>query len=98
MTDDIREHRVTAALAYVPPLFFIAMRKKGSPFCQFHAKQGIALFMAWIAVSFFGWAPPIGWLAWVAAAAVTVTAAVRTLDGKSWELPFIGTYAARIKL
>lgn len=98
MNDDIRDHRVTAALAYAPLLFFVTMRKKESAFCQFHAKQGIALFVAWILVSFFAWIPILGWLAFLSMIVINLLAVARTLDGQSWELPILGKYAAKIKL
>ena len=98
MSQDSQEHRVTAALAYVLLLFLVPMGKKDSPFCQFHAKQGIVLFVTWIVVSFFAWIPFIGWAAWVSLLVINIMAIVKTLNGESWELPVIGKYAKQIKL
>ena len=98
MEKDTKDHRVTAALSYVLLLFLIPMTKKDSAFCQFHAKQGIALFAAWIPVSFFAWIPFVGWAAWVSLMVINVMAIAKTLNGESWELPILGKYAKLIKL
>lgn len=98
MSEDAKDHRATAALSYVLLLFFIPMAKKDSPFCQFHAKQGIALFVAWIIASFIAWIPFIGWAAWLSLLIVNVMAITKTLNGEMWEIPYLGKYAKQIKL
>lgn len=98
MNQDAKDHRVTAALSYVLLLFLVPMTKKSSPFCQFHAKQGIALFVTWIVVSFFAWIPFVGWAAWLSLLVINVMAIVKTLNGESWELPILAKYAKQIKL
>lgn len=92
------DYRVTAALAYVFLLFFIPMVKKDSEFCQFHAKQGIVMFVVWIAVSFLAWIPFVGWAAWLSMLVLNITAIVKTLNGEKWEIPYLGKYAKQIKL
>ncbi len=92
------DYRVTAALAYVLLLFFIPMAKKDSPFCQFHAKQGIVLFVVWIVVSLLAWIPIIGWAAWLSMLILNVMVIVKTLNGEMWEIPYMGKYAKQIKL
>lgn len=91
------DYRVTAALAYVLLLFFIPMAKKDSEFCQFHAKQGIVLFVAWIIVSFLAWIPFVGWAAWLSMLILNVMVIVRTLNGEKWEIPYLSRYAKQIK-
>lgn len=98
MDQDAAAHRATAALAYVLLLFIIPMAKKESEFCQFHAKQGIVLFLLWIAVSFMAWIPFVGWVAWLSLLIVNILAIVKTLQGEKWELPLIAKYAKQIKL
>lgn len=98
MDQDAKTHRATAALSYVLLLFIVPMSKKDSAFCQFHAKQGIALFVAWIVVSFFAWIPFVGWAAWLSLLVVNVLAIVKTLNGEMWELPLLAKYAKQIKL
>jgi uncharacterized membrane protein len=92
---------VTAALAYVFVLFLIPMAKKESAFCQFHAKQGIVVFVIWIAVSLLAWIPVLNQFSWLAMLAINVLAIiaiVKTLGGEEWEIPYIGKYAKLIKL
>jgi len=98
MDQDAQSHRVTAALSYVLLLFFIPMANKKSAFCQFHAKQGIVMFVAWVIVSFFAWIPFVGWAAWISMIVLTVLAITRTLNGQMWEIPYLGKYAKKIKL
>ncbi len=98
MSQDSKDFRVTAALSYVLLLFLVPMAKKSSPFCQFHAKQGIALFVTWIVVSFFAWIPLVGWAAWLSLLVINIMAIVKTLNGESWELPVLAKYAKQIKL
>ena len=88
--------RVRAALSYVFVLFLLPLAKRDSEFCQFHAKQGLMLFVTWIAVSFVIWLPIIGWMAWLSMLVVNVIAIKKTLDGQKWELPFLGKYAKKI--
>lgn len=98
MTKDAQDNRVLAALSYVFFLFILPLGKKDSKFCQFHAKQGIIIFVAWIAVSFLGWIPFIGWAAWVSLLVTTIMAIVKTLKGEMWEIPYVSTYASKINL
>jgi uncharacterized membrane protein len=98
MTKDAQDNRVLGALAYVFFLFILPLGKKDSKFCQFHAKQGIVMFVAWIAVSFLSWIPFIGWAAWLSLLIITVMAIVKTLNGEMWEIPYVADYAKRIKL
>lgn len=93
-----KDYRVTAALAYVFLLFFIPMTKKDSEFCQFHAKQGIVMFVVWIVVSFLAWIPFVGWAAWLSMLVINIMAIVKTLNGEKWEIPYLGKYAKQIKL
>jgi len=96
MTNDSRQHRVRAALSYVAVLFLLPMAKRESEFCQFHARQGMLLFLTWVLVAFIAWLPVVGWIAWLSMLVVNMIAIVRTLDGRKWEIPFMGKYAKRI--
>lgn len=98
MIPDAKENRVLAALSYVFLLFLLPLAKKNSPFCQFHAKQGLVLFIAWIPVSFIAMIPLIGWIAWLSLLIIDLMAISKTLNGEMWELPWLGKYAKQIKL
>ena len=91
-----KDEKFRAALSYVFVLFLLPLAKRDSEFCQFHAKQGLMLFLTWVLVSFIIWIPLVGWIAWVAMLVVNVVAIKKTLDGQKWELPFLGKYAKKI--
>ncbi len=45
--------RVLALLGYLPVLFLLPLRlRRDSMFIQFHARQGMVLFLLWLAVTF----------------------------------------------
>ncbi len=97
MTTEIKQSRGTAALSYVFLLFLIPMSKKDDAFCQFHAKQGLVMFVVWILVSFVAWLPLVGWIAWLSMLVINIMAIVKTLNGEKWEIPYLSTYAKKIK-
>ena len=97
MAQHPQNERVIAAVSYIPVLFLLPLAKRDSEFCQFHAKQGLLLFLAWVLVSFIAWIPLIGWVAWISMLVLNVMAIVKTLNGEKWELPFLGEYAKKIK-
>ena len=91
-----KDEKFRAALSYVFVLFLLPLAKRDSEFCQFHAKQGLVLFLTWVLVSFVIWIPIVGWIAWVAMLTVNIVAIKKTLEGQKWELPFLGKYAKKI--
>ncbi|MDP2708963.1 MAG: hypothetical protein Q8O93_02850 [bacterium] len=92
---DIEQHKTIAALSYVWILFLIPLLgKKHSKFCQFHAKQGLILFL----LSFFAWFPFLGWLLALAIVAVSVLGVIKTLDGRWFKAPYIYDLSKKISL
>jgi uncharacterized membrane protein len=92
---DIEKNKTVAALAYVWILFLVPLLgKKHSKFCQFHAKQGLILFL----LSFFAWFPLIGWLIGLAIIVISVMGVVKTLDGAWWKVPYIYDWSKKINL
>ena len=98
MTKDAEDNRILATLSYVLFLFILPLGKKDSPFCQFHAKQGIVVFVAWVIISFVGWIPITGWAARIALIVVNFMAIVKTWNGEMWEIPYLASYAKKINL
>jgi len=90
------EHeRYTAALSYVwilclYPLLF----RKDSAFIQFHAMQGVALFVLEILSPIFVVFMPLVIIVCVIASIVGIRAA---LMGKYWTLPLVGSYIKKAK-
>ena len=96
---DVEENRVVAVLSYLGPLFFVPLfLKRESPFCQFHAKQGLAFFVVWMIGWAIFWVPVFGWLLWVAVALFDVYAIVKAFQGEKWEAPIIGDLAKKINI
>jgi len=96
---DIEENKVVAAISYLGPLFFIPLfLKRESPFCQFHAKQGLAFFVVWMIGWIIFWIPVFGWLACIAVSLFDVYAFIKALQGEKWEAPVIGDLAKKINI
>lgn len=100
---DIEDNKILAAIGYIWILFLIPLlAKKDSKFCQFHGKQGMILFIAWIVLVIFGWVPVIGWflapILGLVLVIVSLVGIIKALMGEYWELPFLGKYAEKINL
>lgn len=96
---DIDENRVVAALSYVWILFLLPMLlKRESKFAQFHAKQGLVLFIGWVIAMFLGWFPIIGWIYSIALLIFAIMGFVQALSGKFYRLPFIADLADKFKI
>lgn len=97
------DERILSAIGYAGILFLIPLfLKKDSTYCQFHAKQGCILFLAWIINTMIMAVPIIGWLVGffgsIFLAVITIMAIVKAVSGEEWELPLIGGYAKKLTL
>lgn len=103
-TKDVEENRLVAALAWLWVLsLIILLLKRDSPYVQFHARQGLVLFVAsillWIALSLLGpfaffLHQTLNFLIFV----VSIVGFVQALRGQWWTLPVLGPLAAKIRL
>ncbi|HOZ36865.1 MAG TPA: hypothetical protein PLR18_03495 [bacterium] len=99
-----QDEKIMGVLAYIWALCLLPLLgKKDSEFCQFHAKQGLVLFVASFAVMFLGMIPVIGWfvilpVGWFLIAAASLLGLLNAWQGKKWEIPFLGVYAKKINL
>lgn len=92
---DIKKNKTVAALSYVWILFLIPLLgKKRSKFSQFHAKQGLILFL----LSFVAWFPLIGWLIGLAIIVVSIMGILKCLEGTWWKAPYIYELSKKINL
>jgi len=92
---DIEKNKTVAALSYVWILFLIPLLgKRHSKFCQFHAKQGLILFL----LSFISWFPLIGWLIGLAIIVVSIMGILKCLEGAWWKVPYIYDLSKKINL
>ncbi len=90
-------------LSYIGILFLVPLlTRKEDGFSQFHAKQGMVLFLAEVATVFVAWIPLLGWLVggllWVAWIVLSVLGIVNVVKGKKEELPVIGEFAHKLKV
>lgn len=100
---DIAENKVIAAIGYIWVLFLVPLLgKKESKFAQFHAKQGLVLFIASIILMVIGWIPILGWLIFfvggISILIFSIMGIIKALQGEYWEMPLVGQYAKKINL
>ncbi|MCL5795801.1 MAG: DUF4870 domain-containing protein [Patescibacteria group bacterium] len=101
---DVEENKVWAAIGYLGILFLIPMlAKKDSPFAQYHAKQGLALFILGVIVGAASALPIIGWFVIAPIGSIVtlilfIIGLVNSLSGKTVPLPIIGKMAENVKL
>ncbi len=92
---DAENNKHSAALSYVWILFLIPLlTKKDSKFCQFHAKQGLVLFI----ISLVSWFPFFGQIIGLAVLIVSVIGILKVLAGEYWEVPYINDWSKKIKI
>lgn len=101
---DIEDNKIIAAIAYLGVLAFITLLlKKDSPFAQHHGRQGLALFMVWIAWGVLGLIFSLAQLSalvslgYLALFVLVVIGFTKAWKGEVWQLPIIGEYAKKLK-
>ena len=97
------EKDLTAILSYIGILFLVPLLAcKDNAFAQFHAKQGLVLFIAEIATAMISWIPVIGWLVgmicWIMWLVLSIMGIVNVLNGRQSPLPLIGGFAGSFKI
>lgn len=88
--------RKWAAVSYLWILWIVPLLlKRNSNYVQFHAKQGMVLFVAEI---ISGLIPVIGWLIGLILIIFAVLGVLEALAGRFWELPILGKYVKNFSL
>ncbi len=92
-----------AILSYLGILFLVPLlAAKDDNFAQFHAKQGLVLFLAWVVFSFINVIPLLGQLIFVFGSlfffVLSIIGIINVLSGKKKEIPLIGQYADKFKV
>jgi len=97
---DIEENKLIAALSYVWILCLVPLLlKRDSKFAQFHAKQGLVLFIIEVFASFFlMWLPVVGQLVALALLIISVVSFVKALSGEWWKIPYLYEWSKKINL
>lgn len=93
------QNKAVAALSYIWVLFLIPLlTKKKSKYAQFHAKQGLVLFIVEIVGSLIFWIPLFGWALLIALFVVSIMAIVKTLNGEWWKIPYVYDFSKKFNL
>ncbi|OGY89962.1 MAG: hypothetical protein A2927_02685 [Candidatus Komeilibacteria bacterium RIFCSPLOWO2_01_FULL_45_10] len=96
---DIEENKILAAVGYVWILCLVPLfLKRNSRFAQFHAKQGLVLFILEVIGWLIFWIPLIGWVLFIYVIIMAVMGIMNSLQGNWWEMPVLGKYARKINL
>lgn len=89
------DQHLMGALSYLWLISLVMLLvKKNDEFVQFHAKQGLVLFIG----SLLGFIPIIGWLAWFGSVVGMVVGFIHAWQGKKYEIPFVYKLSQKINL
>lgn len=96
------EKDLIAVLSYIGILFLVPLLvSKDNAFVQFHAKQGLVLFLAEIATALVAWIPVLGWfvgiICWILWVVLAIKGILNVVNGKQVPLPIIGKFAEKFK-
>ena len=102
---DIEKNKVMAVLSYIGILCLIPLlAAKESKFAQFHAKQGLVLFLAEVLLSILYAIPVlnvvmvfVGWIIYILLVVLAIMGIVNALQGKYWKMPVLGGMAEKFK-
>lgn len=91
---DAERNKALAALSYVWVVSLVMLLlKKDSAFIQFHARQGLVLFLAF---TIFGFIPFFGWIANIAVVALAVTGFISAVSGRWMKLPVVFALSQKV--
>lgn len=103
MNEQKEQPNLIAVLSYLGLLFLIPLLvNKDDAFVQFHAKQGLVLFICEAATAIFAFIPIIGWfgapLLYIFWIVLSVIGIVNVAGGQRKELPLVGSFANKFKI
>lgn len=99
----IPQEKFLAAISYIWILCLVPIiMKNKDEFVMHHAKQGLVLFIAEIALWIIGFIPFLGWIIsffgfWLVLV-LSLAGIIKTLSGEKWEIPVLGQYAKKFNL
>ncbi len=92
---DVEKNKTVAMLSYLWILFLIPLlTAKDSKFAQFHAKQGLVLFIFSL-VTFF---PILGQILALILTVVYIIGIIKTLNGEWWKIPGVYELSKKFNL
>jgi uncharacterized membrane protein len=96
---DIEENKAIAALSYAWILCLVPLLgKRKSKFAQFHAKQGLVLFIIELIGTLVYWFPIFGQALMLVLVVVSIMGIIKTLNGEWWKVPYIYDWSKKINL
>jgi len=101
-TQDIAENKFIALLSYIFVLCFVPLLlKQESAFAQFHAKQGLALFIVEVIALVFTWTIILAWLGsilFLLCMIASVYGIILVWNGKMEQIPGITWIVQKINI
>ena len=99
----VKDGKVLAIFAYLGILFLIPLLAgKDNKFALHHGKQGLIIFLAWIAAMVIGIIPFIGWILvpflMLALVVISIIGIVQVLQGNYWKAPLIYQLSQKFKI
>ena len=100
---DAEENKAMGILSYIGILCLIPLlAKKDSKFAQFHAKQGLVLFIAEVITGLLSAIPILGQIIFVVGSilwiVLSIMGIVSAAKGEQKELPILGPFAKKLNL
>lgn len=98
---EVQEGKIFAVLAYLGILCLIPLlAKKDNKFAFHHAKQGLVLFIGWIAIGILSWTPLVllSPLVALALSIISLIGIIQAIMGNYWKCPVVFDLAEKIKL
>lgn len=96
---DVEDNKLIAALSYIGILFLVPLlAKKDSPFAQFHAKQGLVIFIVEVISPFLMPFLGLGAILWLLAVIFSIWGLVNVFTGKMVKMPVVGDIAEKFNL
>ena len=98
---DVEQNKVFAAIGYLGILFLVPMlAAPKSPYAQFHAKQGMVLFITALIMSVVLAIPILGWviggLGEIFVIVLMIMGILNAVNGQEKPLPVIGQFAGKV--
>ena len=100
---DIEKNKSISILSYIGILCLVPLlAQKDSKFAQYHAKQGLVLFIAEVITGIIGVIPVIGWIisliGWIIWLILSITGIMNVVNGKKKLIPLIGKFGEKFNL
>jgi uncharacterized membrane protein len=91
--------RLFAAISYIWILSLVSLfLVRENEYVQFHAKQGVILFIAWSLGWLVFWVPLAGQVFMLALLVASITGVYKAWKGERFVLPIVSKFAERINL